>query len=1520
MVMELRLHSPCGGEPAIYQWPLTTSDKYDRATEIVDTIRWVCEDFPELKLAMENYVLHDYDTKSYESMKKLCDKFNRAIDSILQLWKGTSRHLPDQLQKKPSNGLLRHILQQVYNQAVTDPEKLNQYEPFSPEVYGETSFEFITKMVSELDISEHDVFIDLGSGVGSVVLQMAASTPCKKCVGIEKADVPAKYAEEMDKKFRFWMLWYGKKFGEYELLKGDFLSNEHRETLLNSTLLFVNNFAFGPTVDHMLKLIFADIKDEARVVSSKAFCPLNFRITDRNLSDIGTIMNVREILPEKKGSVSWTGKPVSYFLHTIDRTKLEHYFERMKNPKIKEDELPLGGRGRRFKNGLSNPCILDSSSNDSKEEGSTSGPTTRKVWRDWCSNKVVKTHSLNNSCLDSNEENEPVKRNCVSNDGIAKPPRKLRRSERKRGPGRPKKNTAKGKRTKPLKFTGLDLLHAETILSTANADISPGTGCIDLKLGTTCTPVVKDHVYENSPPDEFETFLAMQKKMMLDFVSYMKSGSYKIQLQNEIAKQKERSKNLQNYSCYLQKIVNDLKEEGVLLLKDRISVFGSSINHSNDFLLKVKQNTMDYMKFKTEVGKLSSEISSLESEYKKLKGPSVEKLEGKELQTQIHKEIISYRRNMIAQKKAVEQKKIDKAKEALKEAAQNAEKDSKSKSEDEATPPKVQRIQESMIIPNFQDRIKTIIASALKDSASEEKRISPDKKEAKQPSKSPIPSILISHHHDASENLTSILKNSTSKQISNATKHVSDKAERVKSLSVSIRDPRENKNKHNFKHVEISNPEVTSSLTNAAYSPISPSRSPTLNSSLFHSNDKSKISRENFSANKGMHCQNYPSKSRSSESSILTPETNQNTKNEALSDPRTRDGSKSAKISPYTHMMEQSRSKKSIEELKAKNGFSLSSRSYSHHQMHRDEHYERKMKSKYQTSSDVLKDRRKEERRTESLKIPYDGKMPKKEHPHSNNNPYSKLDKHYARKAELKRNHSKHSLPLSGKGNGVTKDRSSTSSQSHNQKWQAKVSSGFDKLLALAATQLNHVNREYKSNQEKNSKEDSSKPSQFSYPKSNGFTLSDQSKANKEFNGPQKNSFPDHSRIANSQPDKVVNNSKPGPNKCRKGPRTPPDTPPRTPSLSPDRIIESPYFHSHSPISSVESLSSNRSSLSPPYISPARGRSKDRSRSRSTSPYSSSRDRSSSERHGGKYSSRTSKNNSHKDDVHDKKASLKRRWESKNDRLDYNNQRTWTKEEDLSRSKTAQTQSKNNKSEPLNTDKTPAIPTTKAKEVMRQLDFMSQQTKDVLAHAPNGYSVVMTPSPLHAIYVPTAGMCSQPPIPPQAQGLNSKSNYSLTNACGQTLSTNPIMNFAVPPPNFSMPPPPSNSVNLPQILPSQQQVPPIQLPDVTVPPPNMMSVTPFLPSSNLPSCPPQLEPAVANNVYRQNNQSHPPLPPTVGAASTFSSMVQSQLYRANQKPGAAAHQLDYRVPQHCALPGTGNNTYYPGILPGNMLC
>lgn len=136
-------------------------------------------------------------------------------------------------------------------------------------------------MIEQVEVSSDDTFIDLGSGVGQVVLQMAGSGPLKSCIGIEKAEVPSRYAEMMDAHFRLWMNWFGKKFGDYQLIKGDFLADEHREKINSSSLVFVNNFAFGPHVDHQLKERFADLRDGARIVSSKSFCPLNFRITDR---------------------------------------------------------------------------------------------------------------------------------------------------------------------------------------------------------------------------------------------------------------------------------------------------------------------------------------------------------------------------------------------------------------------------------------------------------------------------------------------------------------------------------------------------------------------------------------------------------------------------------------------------------------------------------------------------------------------------------------------------------------------------------------------------------------------------------------------------------------------------------------------------------------------------------------------------------------------------------------------------------------------------------------------------------------------------------------------------------------------------------------------------------------------------------------------------------------------------------------------------------------------------------------
>jgi hypothetical protein len=63
------------------------------------------------------------------------------------------------------------------------------------QVYGETSFELICQILDRLHpISEDNKFVDLGSGVGQVVLQVAALTNCQISLGIEKAKAPSKFA------------------------------------------------------------------------------------------------------------------------------------------------------------------------------------------------------------------------------------------------------------------------------------------------------------------------------------------------------------------------------------------------------------------------------------------------------------------------------------------------------------------------------------------------------------------------------------------------------------------------------------------------------------------------------------------------------------------------------------------------------------------------------------------------------------------------------------------------------------------------------------------------------------------------------------------------------------------------------------------------------------------------------------------------------------------------------------------------------------------------------------------------------------------------------------------------------------------------------------------------------------------------------------------------------------------------------------------------------------------------------
>lgn len=58
--------------------------KYNAAHEIIDTIRLVAIEFPDLKLGLD-HVLNDYVPGNYENIGKMCDKYNKVINQVVQM-------------------------------------------------------------------------------------------------------------------------------------------------------------------------------------------------------------------------------------------------------------------------------------------------------------------------------------------------------------------------------------------------------------------------------------------------------------------------------------------------------------------------------------------------------------------------------------------------------------------------------------------------------------------------------------------------------------------------------------------------------------------------------------------------------------------------------------------------------------------------------------------------------------------------------------------------------------------------------------------------------------------------------------------------------------------------------------------------------------------------------------------------------------------------------------------------------------------------------------------------------------------------------------------------------------------------------------------------------------------------------------------------------------------------------------------------------------------------------------------
>ncbi|KAF9974374.1 Nucleosomal histone H3-Lys79 methylase [Actinomortierella ambigua] len=236
--------------------------------------------------------------------------------------------------------LVVHILQQVYSRTVASKaSKLNQYEAFSNNVYGEILPVLTKEFIQRTKLNKDKVFVDLGCGIGNVVLQVALQTGAES-YGIEIMDNPAKFAKKQSREFEARTKAYGLTHGKVTMIHGDFLETpELAGILARADVVLVNNYAFNSALNQSLLQLFLDLKEGCKIISLKTFVSLDHKITVRNAGSVESILKVKKY-PYYTNAVSWTHNGGEYFIATVDRTEVQAFWAKaMENPAMLDDTV-----------------------------------------------------------------------------------------------------------------------------------------------------------------------------------------------------------------------------------------------------------------------------------------------------------------------------------------------------------------------------------------------------------------------------------------------------------------------------------------------------------------------------------------------------------------------------------------------------------------------------------------------------------------------------------------------------------------------------------------------------------------------------------------------------------------------------------------------------------------------------------------------------------------------------------------------------------------------------------------------------------------------------------------------------------------------------------------------------------------------------------------------------------------------------------------------------------------------------
>src|SRR5262245_39069772 len=81
--------------------------------------------------------------------------------------------------------IINRIYQDIEGFEIPRADAQNVFKSKGSPVYGEINHQALNKLLRHLKLGPHDVFFDLGSGVGKVITQTLLTTRVKLAVGIE---------------------------------------------------------------------------------------------------------------------------------------------------------------------------------------------------------------------------------------------------------------------------------------------------------------------------------------------------------------------------------------------------------------------------------------------------------------------------------------------------------------------------------------------------------------------------------------------------------------------------------------------------------------------------------------------------------------------------------------------------------------------------------------------------------------------------------------------------------------------------------------------------------------------------------------------------------------------------------------------------------------------------------------------------------------------------------------------------------------------------------------------------------------------------------------------------------------------------------------------------------------------------------------------------------------------------------------------------------------------------------------